>query len=596
VNLGLAAIVAAAFVAAHLTGVIGAKPGDLTDSDCYVHLLRAERLWETGRWYDPVLERSNTPYGGEELHWTRPFDVLLLLGGVPASAFVGLRPGLFWWGVIVSPVLLAVTLVILPWAVRPLLRGDGALIASLILVCQLGTWLVFQAGRPDHHSLLTLLFIIALGFTLRLIEHPYDPGICHGAGIVAALSLWASIESLLVVAISFVALAILWVARGQDYSRKALHYGAALLGGLVVAVLIERPPANLGAAEFDRLSIVHCEVFAFVVLVWAAIVVWDRRAGSVYGRTGRVLALASGAAVCAGLIAVVVPGWYKGPFANVDAQVIRVYVQNVAEMKPLVASGPGRSLAATVLGTTLISAPLLFRRAVRGPHVAGWLYLTGLLMAFNLLAFLQIRWAPYLGVLLSIPLTGIVLAAWARLDRRPYTFKRTLAKSGVLVACCYFLLFFGLVFDAIRGAKPENDRDDHPPLAPICRYLAEAPPYAGHRLRVLADVFWGGEILYRTGHEVVGTPYHRNTQGILDTYRAFSAATDEQALGVIRERGINAVLIAPGSDRIRHYYGGDQAGSTFYRRLCDGAIPAWCYPVHLPADLDAFRLFEIHLQ
>jgi hypothetical protein len=592
VTLCLSAAVPALFVTAYLTGFIGVKPGSLSDSDCYVHLLRAEKLWQTGRWYDPAVERSNAPYG-EELHWTRPFDVLLLLGGAPGALFVGVRPALFWWGVILSPVLLGVTLAVLPWAVRPLLGREGSFTLGMLFTCQIGTWLVFQAGRPDHHSLIMLLFVLGLGFSFRMILYPFDRGICYGAGIVAALSLWASIESSLVVGLSCLAFAALWIACGGDSHRKALHYSGALSAGLVAALLIERPPANLGAMELDRLSVAHCVVFGLITAGWGGIFICNRRWGWFQQWAGRLFALIAGSATLAVLLWVFLPALTKGPLADVSPEVTRIYVRNVAEMRPLLASGPGRSLAAAVIGAAAICIPLLLRRVARGPRASGWLYVAAATGLFMPLSFLQIRWTPYTQVLLALPLAEIILVAWTRLDRWPYTLKRTLAKTGVLAACCYFLLLSGVVFDAICGVTPENNQEDHLALAPLCRYLTEAPAYAGRRLRILTDVFWGGEILYRTPHEVVGTPYHRNTQGILDTYRAFSAATDGQAFEVIRGRGINLVLVAPGSDRIRRFYGGNHAGSTFYQRLCDGQIPSWCRQVDLPMDLASFRLFEI---
>jgi hypothetical protein len=594
VTLCLSALVPTLFVMGYLAGFIGPKPGSLSDSDCYVHLLRVERLWQTGRWYDPILERSNAPHG-EVLHWTRPFDVLLLLGGAAGSPFAGLRASLFWWGVILSPVLLGVTLGVLPWVLRPLVGRDGSFIVGLILICQMGTWLVFQAGRPDHHGLLLLLFILVLGYTLRMVTLPLSTSVCWGAGITAALALWTSIESILMIGLSLFMLTALWIGRGGDFHRKILYYGVALLTGLGVALVVERPPADLGAVEFDRLSIAHCAILGAVVGVCAIIVVCHDRSRQPWPVLVRLLAVACGAAICLLFVARFAPLWYKGPLAGVDPEVTRIYVQNVAEMEPLLASGPGRSMAVTVLASAALCAPLLFRRIARGPRIAGWVYVTAALAAFIPLAFHQIRWVSYVQALLVIPFTEIILAAWARLDRRPYTFQRTLAKTGVLVACCYFLLFFGLLFDAIWGAVPENDRDDHPALASICRYLTEAPPYAGHSLRILADVFWGGEILYRTPHEVIGTPYHRNTEGIRDTHSAFSAAMDDEALQVIRQRRIDLILVAPGSERVRRFYCRQEAGSTFYQRLCDGQVPDWCRPVRLPAGLDSFRLFEIHL-
>ena len=91
----------------YLSGESPVKKGELADSDCYMHLIRVSDLYDTGRWYDPVLIRSNTPYG-EKLHWSRPFDVLLLLGAVPISLLTDFESALF-----LQPPLLRTALVLL---------------------------------------------------------------------------------------------------------------------------------------------------------------------------------------------------------------------------------------------------------------------------------------------------------------------------------------------------------------------------------------------------------------------------------------------------------------------------------------------------
>ena len=53
----------------------------LSDADGYTRLARVEALVENGDWYDDAAVRANVPYG-TTLHWTRPFDVLLLAGAV----------------------------------------------------------------------------------------------------------------------------------------------------------------------------------------------------------------------------------------------------------------------------------------------------------------------------------------------------------------------------------------------------------------------------------------------------------------------------------------------------------------------------------
>jgi hypothetical protein len=74
-----------------------------------MRLVRVEALWQDGNWYDTVSRRSNTPYG-ERLHWTRPLDALLIAGAAPLVPIVGQRQALYWWGVVISPLLHILTL------------------------------------------------------------------------------------------------------------------------------------------------------------------------------------------------------------------------------------------------------------------------------------------------------------------------------------------------------------------------------------------------------------------------------------------------------------------------------------------------------
>ncbi|MEM7123604.1 MAG: hypothetical protein AAF563_20180, partial [Pseudomonadota bacterium] len=77
--------------------------GVLADSDCYVRLMRITRLVETGAWYDGFEPLLNAP-DGLVMHWTRPFDVLMLAGTLPGMLVTDFQTSLFWWGVVISPV------------------------------------------------------------------------------------------------------------------------------------------------------------------------------------------------------------------------------------------------------------------------------------------------------------------------------------------------------------------------------------------------------------------------------------------------------------------------------------------------------------
>ena len=146
-------------------GIVPVAEGGLYDPDAYMRLVRVGELAESGRWFDTTSMRSNAPYG-EELHWTRPLDVLLLAGAAALAPFLGFPTALHWWGVALSPLLQLLALIAVFWAGRDILDERGRVFLAVIVVCQAGVFNVFMAGRPDHHSLLALLFAVCLGLVV----------------------------------------------------------------------------------------------------------------------------------------------------------------------------------------------------------------------------------------------------------------------------------------------------------------------------------------------------------------------------------------------------------------------------------------------
>ena len=63
--------------------------GGLIDTDSYTRLIRVFELLNGADWYDQPFSRANAPYG-HTLHWTRPFDSLLIMGAGLLTPFFGL--------------------------------------------------------------------------------------------------------------------------------------------------------------------------------------------------------------------------------------------------------------------------------------------------------------------------------------------------------------------------------------------------------------------------------------------------------------------------------------------------------------------------
>ncbi len=147
------------------------RNGILADPDGYMRLVRIELLWQTGAWFDANFPRIDPPQG-LVLHWTRPFDVLLISGAWLASPLLGFETALYWWGALLNPILFIVALIAMVWAARPFLSNSALCILAFMIAVQPAVASRFVTAQPDHHGVLILLFILLVGAIIRLLRTP----------------------------------------------------------------------------------------------------------------------------------------------------------------------------------------------------------------------------------------------------------------------------------------------------------------------------------------------------------------------------------------------------------------------------------------
>lgn len=520
--------------------------GRLLDPDGYMRLVRVERLVETGRWLDEAIARSNAPYG-ETLHWTRPLDVLLIAGAAPLAPALDWREALFAWGVWLSPVLHAASLLALLWAMRPLLDARGLLALAALYSMQLFLAQQFALGRPDHHGLLLLLFVVELGLALRGRATAAAP---------AALALWVSVEALPAALLPMAFAGAFWLRVGEG-ARFAVRYGGLLAASLAAAVLLERGRAALAPA-YDSVSVVHVTLAGLVAVAAGSAVRIQRL---------RPLAALAGAAGVLGGMALAWPRFFAGPLADADPRIVAAWFVSVAEVESLTA--PPLALAHLGLPALALAAtPWRDRR---------WTALGTTLALYVGLAVWQQRWASYAQILAVAPCAAL-LVRW--LSRAPVPF---LAAAGVGLSLMP-------LFAAATLPSERRTRADDCPLSAMAEWLAATEPEP--RI-VMSYIFYGPELLWRTPHSVVASPYHRNAAGIGDALDFFGATDEASARAIVDRRGVGLALACPAEPESGKYRRG---GRSLLDALERGQGPAWLEPVDLPPGLRAFRLYRIRDQ
>lgn len=548
-DVAFAAAVTALFAVLVLRVFPALLDGFLVDTDSYMRLVRVRQLAETGGWFDGgMIERSNAPFGSS-LHWTRPVDLLILLGAWVATPFLGFEQALHVAGVALSPVLLVLVCFATAWAAKPLAGPDVRYYAMIAVLAQVALVGYALPGRADHHILILLAFVSMYGSVLRVVLAPEIRSAAWAAGAWAAFGLWISTEFLVPVFLLLSVIGAMWVVEGRkEVARRGVDVAVGLLAISVVAVLLEHSPASWLATEFDRISVVHVLVAAVAVGFWlgAAFLSPDtpvRR--TVYA----VLGTAAAVAIVYGAY----PRFFGGPMVDVDPELQRTWLPLLTEYQPyLVPRGIadlGRIIA--YLGHALIACivvgyVLVKRRWSRSSWA--WILLGAGLAVFITLGVRWVRFAPYAELLGVIGTMVLLAAALRRIEGAgeglSQSIRRVLVTSGLLAGP----ILVGAVVMAAGGEVGETVQEAGATQVDQCSIGAllaglNDPDGLGDRPRtVLAHVDLGPILLYRTPHSVLATPYHRNAAGILDARRIMTSAPIDEARGLLAERGVEVIV------------------------------------------------------
>lgn len=571
--------------------------GRLAGPDAYMRIVRVAELRDGSGWYDSVIERSNAPYGST-MHWTRPLDVLILGGAYALSPFLNAKDALFMSGVLISPLLDLLICLAMAWAALPLFGRDRSILAALLVLIQPGVLLYSAAGYADHHALLFLLFVIALGGTVRLLSPQPTTRDAVAVGIAYGMGIWVSVEMTLLVALCQATTAFAWIRFREIKARPQLIAAAAFLATMLLALVVEHPPSALLAVEFDRVSLPFAVMALLTCAVWGTARTMERRyPDQITTASRRAILLAAAGGLGLLILFSLFPQLLAGPLAGVDPRVMRIWDTHVSENASLLPRNlkiAGKFvLFIGAVGPCLVYAAIVSWRRRNDPASLPWTFLSVLLAVYFTLALELVRVAPFAEIA-SVPvLTAITVRLGTWSGQRSNQLVRLLATSATT-----FLVMFGSVVAGawlLTMSAAASSRHPEPKcrLSHIAAELNDPATLGAKPLVIGALIDRGPEILYRTRHSVVGTPYHRNGAGIWDSYRLFASPKEAESRAIIKRRGVNLLLICPSSAE-KLFFTQQTGKDNLYTRLLEGKTPDWLAPVSIAPDrADGYRLYRV---
>ncbi|WP_299622793.1 hypothetical protein [Pelagibius sp.] len=568
----------------------------LVGPDSYMRMLRVLELYQGWDWFDGTIDRANAPYG-DTLHWTRPFDLLIMLVALPVSFAMDFERALFFAAMLVSPLLQLATGFALAWAMRPLIRPEVWFLPAVALFLQPGALVYSILGRADHHSLLLLVFVITAGFTLRALHNPLDARPAVLGGATAGFGIWLSVEFLLPLAVCLAALGAPWLFGERERAAQSKWFSLALSLVLLAALFAERPFAELLEPSYDRVSCVQFLVAACILVFWRTAETYENRSLRGTGPLGRLLLGLFGVAATALLINSAYPLFFAGPMAGVDPRIVPIWLDRVLEMRAVVPQD--RESIGTFIfyfGSGLLVLPFFAKILLQERHSGRFWTLAFVAFACLILwavAVRHIRFSAYAeaAFIMAFAVVFDRFLLWSHAIHDDL--RRGLLRGGVITILLLGPLTVGgtLRADDVgpSGTAEATDASGQALAAcnvqEVARFLEEDPRWAGSQQTILTFLDIGPELLYRTRHAVIATPYHRNGDGIYDSYRILSGSDAAGARSLMQARRIDLVLLCQGPAE-ESFFVADGGESSLYRRLSRGEAPGWLSEVALPNPLE----------
>lgn len=207
------------------------------DTDDYMQLVRIRDFFRHHDWFNNTIDRCNVPFGGE-LHWTRFYDLFLIVPSYILSFFTNsINDAIEYVGFFISPIVHAFTVVFFFHFAQFLMTKRNAFLCTAVFASHQLILPYETFGRPDHHAFI-LMFVLIFLSNLKGIGVIFDSNednfldVCWKytlkMSLITAMGIWLSPELLILFLIADGVLYLWWLFGYGKYdffdSRRILQY------------------------------------------------------------------------------------------------------------------------------------------------------------------------------------------------------------------------------------------------------------------------------------------------------------------------------------------------------------------------------------
>jgi hypothetical protein len=560
------------------------------DTDDYLYMVQAMDWLKGQPWFDLVQSRINPP-AGTFVHFSHLLSGLYGLGTAILLPWLDMQTAAIVAAIVFPLIYFLLLLLTTRWAALPFVGRDWAGLTSVVILFLYALMPQFAPGRVDHHGLEAVLAIAFFGCIARVLsgENTRTMAIC--GAVIAALALNIALEILPVMLVIAGWLALWVTIKGSAEAKTAKLFGLVLFATSAFLLFITRPFNQLLEPALDAYSITYVLMTAGIMLFFI-VASYGAKSTSALPRRFMINGLIG--VVIVVCFALLFPALKTGPYGGTDPKVVKIIFNYAQESKPATIAGLyTRSLILSLLG--VVASGLLWLRAEdQSRRWAAGLLCALIASNYGLSLASQQRFLVFSEAFSAITLVYAVKLCWESTQVwQDRTLKYLTRVLVVLAVGPLTTIIMPLMSDTI-------DAQFNVAFFPVPTFQTPCNPHAlftflndhyGDRSRLIMNSLTpSAEILFFTPHQVLAAPFHKNTEGNLDSYAFFTAPDSSTAAAVIKKSRADLVLLCKPSFK---FY--TENGSSLAQQLVDGHPPAWLKPI-TAAGLGELLLFEVDPQ
>ncbi len=588
------------------------------DGDDFMRVVRIREFFDHYDLNNYLIARSNYPYGCE-LHWTRLYDFFIIgLTWIFDLFTDSLEQSINYACFCISPIIALVSMVFV-FKIFDMFTNKGNVFLATALFCASPFLIpIFSFGRPDHHAFIMLCLLVYSYYTAKIIlNESEDKRIYIKAAIATTACVWASPETLIVLLLTD---AVLFFAYMNDFERTTNFYFKNLLAACFIGTIALIPEASsqsfsclsicvllllipyttlkrnslqkdpffrcwhyiclmfmmifltkIQPVEYDKISIVHSTLFLCLSTFFAVNL-------QLIGRKDHLYDSILWALVIAFIFLSMFPRFLMGMSADIPQFVKDIWLSKISELRSPFSGDMLWTFLVYVLitGTAIVvKIQELRKQSISGKNII-WALFVVLASCYLLLACFAYRMIPYL-VIFGLP----IVVSLGMSSKYVKKFSR-LVRMIITVFITFLFMFAVSLF-------VESDLDDE--IFKNCKYSeAELFKYvdnlSSEPVVIMAHSNHGPKLLYYTKHYVLGASYHRQIEGIINSYSVMEMDNDLSVVRKVLQKTKSQYIFI--EHKKQHLL-----PNSFASSVLAGHIPQWLSVVKIPEKFSDYSIFKI---